>query len=534
MKALPVDFRQRHKIAPSLPEPGEHPTAADLTVPIPIFDVKALVDKSTKEMRGYLEGKIGDPVAMKAQKQAELLARIGDTLKKAGIDPEEVLNASPSPKPNAMAAAGDSMTAKLALDAEALKKQGVFTPEVEQKFGKISSDISKMSQEGQARFDAGMAKLAVAKETAAAASAKVKAQEMPPGAKATFAKFGMDTDRMVKRTREEVIAMHGRGESLAYARLAGVDLSGLDLRSIDLKEAQCQKTNFSGSILDGADLTQVMAIEADFTGVSLQMSRLDRCMLIKAKLKGAGLQAAMMNQTTIKEADLSEADLTESTLSMVTIMKTSLVKTKFNGVKANLSIFSDGDASDTLFKGARLERCLFRRLTLDRANFFQVALPSTTFMEVSGAGVSFYGADMHKTRMGNNSRLPGTDLRNVTFTLGSLRETDLSGSKFSGACLDGALIEKCDLHGADLYGVCAKTCRFSKSNLAGADMRHINLFCGSLRKSRLVNADLQGANLYAVDFYKAILGATQMDDANVKKSLLFRHTDTLKNEKGIR
>jgi uncharacterized protein YjbI with pentapeptide repeats len=532
MEVMPEAFRKRHKLAPSLPEPGKHPTVEDLTVPIPAIDVKAIVDKSGKEMRGYLDGKMGDPVAMKAQMKAELLARAGDTLKKAGLDPEEVLNASPSPKPNAIAAAGDSMTAKLALNAAALQKQGVFTPDVEQKFGKISADIKKMSQEGQARFDAGMAKLAAAKETAAAASIKVKAQEMPPGAKATFAKYGMDTDRMVKRTREEVIAMHGRGESLAFARLAGVDLSGLDLRGIDLKEAQCQKTNFAGSILDRADLTQVMAIEADFTGASLQMSKLDKGMFIKAKLKGAQLQAAVMNMTTIKDAELSEADLSGSTLSMVTIMKTSLVKAKFNGIKANLSVFSDGDAADTLFTGARLERCLLRRLTIDRATFAGAALPSTTFMEVSGEGVSFYGADMHKTRMGNSSRLPGADLRHVTFTQGSLRETDLSGSKFAGSCLDGALIEKCDLHGADLSGVCAQMCRFSKSNLEGAEMRHINLFCGSLRKSRLVNTDLRGANLYAVDFYKAAFGQTQLKDANIKKSLLFNHMEELHREKG--
>ncbi len=533
MEALPKEFRKRHKIAPTLPAPGKHPTAEDLAVPIPAIDVRAIVDKSSKEVRGYLDGKMGDLVAKQEQVKAEHLARVGEALKKAGLNPDEVLKINPNPEPVSIAAAGDSMTAKLALSADALKKQGTLTPDIQQKFNVMSADIKKMSQEGQALYDAGMAKLAAAKETAAAASVKVKAQEMPPGAKATFAKFGMDTDRMVKRTREEVIEMHGRGESLAFARLAGVDLSGLDLHGIDLKEAQCQKTNFAGSILDGADLTQVMAIEADFTGASLQKSKLDKCMLIKAKLKKTDLRAAVMNQATIKDADLTEADLSGSTLFMVTIMKTSLVKAKFNDVKANLSVFSDGDASDTAFKGARLERCLIRRLTLDRASFSQAALPSTTFMEVSGEGVSFYGADMHKTRMGNNSRLPGTDLRSVTFTQGSLRETDLSESKFTGSCLDGALIEKCDLHGADLYGVCAKTCRFSKSNLEGADMRHINLFCGSLRKSRLVNADLRGANLYAVDFYKAVLGATQMDDANVKKSLLFKHTDALRAEKGI-
>jgi uncharacterized protein YjbI with pentapeptide repeats len=502
-------------------------------VPIPAIDVKAIVDKSSKEIRAYLDGKTGDVVAKQAQMQAEILSHAGEAMKKAGLDPKQILNASPSPEPASISAVGDTMAAKLALSADTLKKQGTFTPDVEKKFSEITSDIKKLSQDGQSRFDAGMAKLTAAKETAAAAKAKTLAQEMPPGAKAAFAKFGMATDRMVPRTREEVIAMHGRGESLAFARLNGVDLSGLDLSGINLNQAQCQKTNFAGSILDDADFSQVMAMEADFTGASLKMSKLDKCMLIKAKLKGADLQAAVMNQATIKGADLSGADLSGSSLYMVTIMKTSLVKTKFNGVKANLSIFSDGDASDALFKGARLERCLLRRLILDRATFFHSALPSTAFMEVNGVEVVFMAADMHKTRMVNNSRLPGADLRNVTLTMGSLRDSDLSGGKFTGSCLDGTLIEKCDLHGADLYGVSAKTCRFSKSNLERAEMRYINLYCGSLRKSRLVSADLRGANLYAVDFYKAVLGTTQMDGANVKKSLLFRHTDILRSEKGI-
>jgi uncharacterized protein YjbI with pentapeptide repeats len=154
-------------------------------------------------------------------------------------------------------------------------------------------------------------------------------------------------------------------------------------------------------------------------------------------------------------------------------------------------------------------------------------------MEVNGTGVNFSGADMHKSRMTNNSRLPRADFRNVTLTLGALRETDLTGGKFTGSCLDGALIEKCNLQGADLYGVCAKTCRFAKSNLDEADMRCINLFCGSLRKSRLVRADLRGANLYAVDFYKAVLGETRLEEADIRKSLLFKHTEELYREKGI-
>jgi uncharacterized protein YjbI with pentapeptide repeats len=61
-------------------------------------------------------------------------------------------------------------------------------------------------------------------------------------------------------------------------------------------------------------------------------------------------------------------------------------------------------------------------------------------------------------------------------------------------------------------------------------MRFVNLYGGSLRKSRLVNADLRGANLYAVDFYKSVMGGTQLEGANVKRSLLFGRTDLLKED----
>ncbi len=532
MDALSETFKAKHKIAPTLPKAGEYPTAEGLKVPIPTIDVKAIVEKSGKDIRSLIDAKTGDLMAKNAQVEANLLAQAREAVKKAGLDPDAMMKA-PNPAPVSIAEAGQSMLAKLDVVAAAMKDKGVLSPEIEGKLKILADTVRKRSAEGQAALDAGMAKIEAAKKAGADAEAKAAAGGMPPGSKAIFAKYGMDTDLMVARTREEVIAMHGRGESLAFARVSGVDLSGLDLTGIDFTQAQCQKTNFTGSILTGADFTQVMAIEADFTGASLRGAKLDKCMFIKAKLGKADLREATMNQATIKDADLTDANLTGSTLYMVTIMGTPLVKTRFNDVRANLSILSDGDASDAVFKGAHLERCLIRRLTLDRADFSQAVLPSTTFMEVTGEAVRFYGAEMHKSRMGNNSRLPGADLRQVTFTLGSLRETDLSGSKFTGSTLDGALIEKCDLHGADLYGVCAKTCRFAKSNLEGADMRHINLFCGSLRKSRLVNADLREANLYAVDFYKAVFGATRLDDANVKKSLLSQRTDALRSEKGI-
>jgi uncharacterized protein YjbI with pentapeptide repeats len=55
----------------------------------------------------------------------------------------------------------------------------------------------------------------------------------------------------------------------------------------------------------------------------------------------------------------------------------------------------------------------------------------------------------------------------------------------------------------------------------------MNLFMGSLRKTRLVNTDLSNSNLFAVDFYKATVGKTNFDEANLKMSQLHNRTDLL-------
>lgn len=534
MDAVPKEFSKRHKIAPEIPEQGKPPTKEGLTVPIPNIDVKGIVDKSGKDIRAYLEGKTGNIAAEGQKVKEQLLAQARDSIKKAGLNPDEVLKMPDASKPVSFAAAGDTMVAKLVEYKSFLNQKKQMTPDLEKKVDQWMADIKKMSQEGQARFDAGTAKLEDAKKTVAEAVQNVKAQKMPDAAKAKFLKYGMDPDRMVKRTREEVIDMYARGEPLSFAILSGVDLSGLDLHGAYFTQAQCIKTNFSGSILDNTNFSQVMANEADFTGSSLKGAVFERTMLLKAKLKKANLSEAVMKQAIFKEADLTEADLTGAMLELSMIMNTPMVKAVLNGIKANLTVFSDGDASDMIFKEAKLDRCLLRRLKLDRADFSRTAFPSTTFMEVTGNNVRFYGADMHKGRMSNNTSLPGADIRDVTFTFGSLRDTDLSGSDFTGTKLDGALIEKCSLRGAKLSNISAKTCRFSKSDLEGADMRYINLFGGSLRKSRLVNTDLRESNLYAVDFYKAIFGETMMDGAKVKQSLLARRTGILKSDRGIK
>ena len=45
---------------------------------------------------------------------------------------------------------------------------------------------------------------------------------------------------------------------------------------------------------------------------------------------------------------------------------------------------------------------------------------------------------------------------------------------------------------------------------------------------RRMEADLSRSNLFGVDFYKAVMGKTILDGANLKRTLLHRRTEYLK------
>ncbi|RJR31776.1 MAG: DUF2169 domain-containing protein [Desulfobacteraceae bacterium] len=527
MEAMSPEFVLRHRVAPVLPAPGKPPTEEDLTVPIPKVDVKALIDKLGAQIKAAQDQAFAPHAARMEAAKAKAIEKIREAALQAGVDPEAVLQNMEKPMKPSYAAPANAMAGKIMEQVEATRAAGVLTPKMENQMIAEAERIREQGQLAQQRYEAGMARIESARTTIAEAAARAKAGEMPDGARAKFRKHRMDPDKMVRRTREEVLAMHREGESLAFANLSGVDLSGLDLRTIDLHQAQCVKTNFAGTTLDGADLTQIMFIESDFSKASLRQSKMDRTMFIKTKLPGAGFQDAKMSQTTFLDSDLTGADFSGATLYLSALERATITRARFPGMKAELSAFSDGDAADADFKDARFARCLMRRLTLDRADFSRSAFPSSMLMELRGEAVSFQHADMNKARMSGKNSFLGADFKNVRLKGGSFREADLSGSSFRGSVLDGTMLESCNLKGCSFYSVSAKRCRFSKCDLEGADMRFVNLLMGSLRKSRLVNGDLRGANLFAVDLYRVVLGETRLDNANLKFTLLDRRTDLL-------
>jgi uncharacterized protein YjbI with pentapeptide repeats len=529
MEAMPTEFVKRHQVAPILPLPGNPPTAEELTVPIPKVDVAALMDKLGGQIKAAQDKALAPHLSKMATAKQEAVAAITQAALAAGMDPGVVLAGMEKPHTPSFDKPAETMAAKIREQIEIVRSTGGLTPAMEKTMNDEAERLLAQGRQAQQQYEAGMARIASAKDTIAAAVTKAKAGEMPAAARAKFKKHGMDPDRMVKRSREEVVAMHGEGESLAFAILSEVDLSGLDLRGIDLHQAQCLKTRFTGANLDGADLSQVMFIESDFAKASLQGAKMERTMFIKTKLTEAKLREAQLSQTIFMEADLTGADFTGASLYLSSTEKTPLIKARFGGVKAELCALASDDASDADFQESRFNRCIFRSLTMDRANFSRAVFSSTLFMDVQGKEMSFQGAELEKGRMSNKCSLPGADFRNVQLMNGSFRDSDLAGASFRGGVLDGTMMESCDFHGADLYGVSAKTCRFFKTNLEGADLRFVNLLMGSLRKARLVKADLRGANLFAVDFYKVILGETNFEGANLKMSMLYEHRKLLDN-----
>lgn len=520
MAQLPEDIAQAHQVVTRLPEPGKPPAESPLAgMAFPKMDIKAMVAGLREEISAFHQPKID---AAEAQKK-EMLDKAKEALRKADMDPEKVLAQTGAPEAGekSLAKTGRIISDRLTAQRHKLREMGMLTPDLEKKLRTEAVKAAQMGEDAEKRYNSGMAQLAAAKEKLADA----KSGKIPEDMKSSMSALGLDPDRIKKRGREEVIEMHGKGESLAGAILSGEDLSGLDLSGIDLSGAQCSKTNFSGSKLDGALLDQTLAQEAEFSGASLENAQSKKGIFSKAVFAGCRLRGVNFHMAVLREADLTGADCSDARLNLTILQKAKMSKAFFNGAKASMSVFSQADLSDADFKGASLAKCLFQGTTLDRCDFAGARINSCMFSGARGEQVSFQGADMSKARMGNEAAFPGADFSRAVLAQACFRESDLSGAQFRGSRLEMALLEKCDLKGADFYQVAAPRTRFSKSDLEGANLRGLNLFQGSLRKARLVGADFTGANLFSVDFYKAVVGNTVFEDANLKQAALVQMID---------
>ena len=523
LEALPADWARAHDLERALPAPGEAPDGDALAaLAVPPFDIKGVIEQTIGEIRAFHQPAFDALLA----KKGEALEQAKAALASLGPEAGEVKAAAGQMPPLSFGEAAKTIAGQIARQRDRCRELGALSPEQDRQFESAIYQAQSMGEVLEDRYGAAMARLQGGQAEMEAGLAKLRAGELPDKAKELFSAAGMDPDRIKRRSREEVIAMHGRGESLAGAILSGVDLSGLDLHGIDLTGAICEKTNFSGSNLDGSDLGGVVAMESDWSGASLRGARINRGILPGARMIGTRLNEAILDQTSLDGADLSDADLTGSRLKMVTLQKARLCRTCFKQARAELSVF-EGEAEAVDFGQASFLRCILSEISLDRANFEGATLNATLLWQARGEQVSFRGANLDQGRMGGQVDLPAADFRGVHMEQACFRDASLVGACFRKSVLIASLFENCDLREADLRGVQAREARFQKTNLERARLYGINLFQGSLRKSRLVEADLRRANLGAVDFYKAVFGKTRLDGANLKLSQLQNRTEFL-------
>jgi uncharacterized protein YjbI with pentapeptide repeats len=511
MDALPQDYARAHQVEPILPAPGKPPEGSPLEgLTLPKLDIKGLVNGLISELREFHQPK---KEALQAQKKA-MEDKAIDSLRKVGLDPEKALAQAQPTEHKSFTEIGRSMAARITEKQGQLRKSGMLTPELEQQMRKTAQNTARLGENAEAQYQRGMSKLAGAKDK----FADLKTGKFPSNMQPSFNVFGLGPEQIKRRTRDEVVAMHERGGSLAGAVLSGEDLSGLDLAGIDLSHAQCRETDFSNTRLDGALLRQTLAQKADFSGASLKGVRSEKGIFSQAVFKGARMSESDFHMCVLKEADLEEADCGGTRFSMSILQRALLKKADFSGATADMSVFSGANAASAIFKSARLTKCLFQKTTLDGADFTQAVIFNTIFFGASGKAVVFRKADMRKARMGNGAAFPGADFSDAIMAQACFRETDLQGAIFEGGKLDMAILEKCNLQGSVFRRATATRARFTKSDLTAADMRGINLFQGSLRKANLTRTDLSGANLFAVEFYKTMYSETRMADANLKRT----------------
>lgn len=530
-KHLPKDYADGHSVTIPLPEPGKPPSKdfmKGFKPPIPP-DVKGLVTGVISQVKQELEAKFAP---LKA-KQAALLQKTGDRLKSLDIKgvqievpdftkPAGAIKKSPVDQADRAVKSLDRVKAKLVE-----RKQ--LTPELEQKIDEAKATFKKLGADSQALKDKLEAEFAAKKQELEQGLQKLKNMEPPDKAKEVLARQGIDPDKLRALTREEAKRLHDQGQSLAGYILSRVDLSELDFTGADFTGCQIQKTNFKGATLDETVFVQALGKEADFTGASLKGANMECSVFPKAVFAKADLSGAFLKQAAFKEADFTKANLSGANLDMAVIDKITGTETNFSGASLFMSLVG-GDVSGSDFKGATIRKCLFNDAVVDKADFRETTMPDTLFNGVTGEQVTFAGANLDRFRTGNNTVLRGADFTGVSMRDGTLRDSDLTEAKFTGAALHRVIIEAVQLVRADLNRVVGPGARFQKSNLEGATVRGANLYTSSMRKSRLVDADLRGSNFYATNFYKAVLGNTRFEGTNLVKSLLHKRVELLDDD----
>lgn len=471
---------------------------------------------------------------------AEGESAVFDQLRKLGLDPEKLLAGSAA----ALAMAKGPEAGAFSLE-DALQELARSEAGIEETFTKmgldtdsllIQANLDKPVKEPSLTELAGQLREsgAIDDETAAMladsdkevndalreVNHQLEARKEEPADLEAVPETAMGLEETVPFTREMVMECLSKGESLAGRDLSGLDLSGLDFQGISLEGAILEKADLSNSVLTRANLSDAM-----LAGANLNRARLDSALLANTNLAACNAGEADFTGADLRQADLSRGNVSGAAFAGASLDHGFFEETVFKGAKlegasAKHAQFLSADLSGVRFGKADVSAADFSGANLDGADFSSCTMPSTSFYEASGRNVRFTGAALQESRAD----------KSTSFQKADFQQTDLSGSNWEGAGLDGAKFRQslllmadfsnCSLQSADFYRADAKQARFSGANLEKADMTSINLFRGDLSKARLVETDLKGSNLFDVEFLKAQVNKANFRNANLKRTKL--------------
>lgn len=318
-----------------------------------------------------------------------------------------------------------------------------------------------------------------------------------------------------ERLRAEVLAAHGRGESLARRDLTGAKLAGLDLSGIDLEEALLEGADLAGATLKGAKLTGATLARANLKDANLEGAALGRTNLGGAKLAGARLTGGVdAREVVLYDADLRGASLAGARLGGAQLMQAALTEVDLEGADLGGLLFFEADLSGAKLARTNLEQSTFIKCRLDRVDFSGASLVRTAFVECQSEGAILRGASMDKAVFAMKSSFVRADFRESVMKHSCFRGTHMPGADFSDVTADECDFSEAEISQGKLERLSAQRSLFVRTELRHADLRGANLMFAILQKTALHGADVRGANLFRADMAK-VRGdkATRFDGA---------------------
>ena len=318
-----------------------------------------------------------------------------------------------------------------------------------------------------------------------------------------------------------VASYHRQGWSFQGRDLTGAMLKGSDLRHADFRDCNLQLADLSGADLRHAKFGRCVLIEAnlegaslegaDFSGANLSKARMDdahgegcqfvACHAVGLSARHANFAKANFQEGIWMECDLEGASLVAAELTDIRLFKTNIKNMVLSEAHvAGLNIF-EGDAS-----GLNLSKAYVTGFSPTNVALTGWTAHGTKFENFAPSGFDFTGLKAKSaefTGKGNSFHeciLIDADLRGALMDGVDLSKSNASRANFAGASLRGAFLNNANL---------------SECNFVGADLLRANF-----RKSALVRADLRRANLYQANLDQVVYLHTNVEGANIKRTLL--------------